>query len=64
MDQAYQSTTEERAKIEEIQDLLIERYVALREAHDKGQHARARWIETDINHLHREIREIRDWAKI
>jgi hypothetical protein len=64
MDQAYQLTTEERAKIEEIQDLLLERYVALREAYEEDQNARARRIEIEINELRREIEEIKGWAKV
>ena len=63
MDAAYQLTTEERARIEEIQDSLIERYVALREAHHKDQNVCAREIEAEINELRREIAEIKGWAR-
>jgi hypothetical protein len=64
MDGAYQLTTEERARIEEIQDLLIERYIALRDAHRKDHNIRARKIEIEINELRREIEEIKEWAKV
>jgi hypothetical protein len=63
MGEVHQLTTEERARIEEIQDLLIEQYVALKGAYDKGQNVRAREIEHEINELHREIEEIKEWAK-
>jgi ABC-type transporter lipoprotein component MlaA len=63
MDGAYQLTTEERARIEEIQNLLIERYVALRGAYYKRHNIRAREIEIEIDELHREIEEIKGWAK-
>jgi len=64
MDEAHPLISEERARIEEIQDLLIERYVVLREAHHKDQNARARDIETEIDELHREIEQIKKWAKV
>ena len=64
MDGAYQLTTEERARIEEIHSLLIERYVALREAHHKGYNIFPREIEIEIDELHREIEEIQGWAKV
>jgi|307.fasta_scaffold85306_3 hypothetical protein len=63
MDGANQLTNEERARIEEIQDLLIAQYVALREADNKGQNARAREIEVEITKLHCEIEQIKGWAK-
>jgi hypothetical protein len=63
MDQVYQLTTEERARITEIQDSLIERYVEQKEASDKGHQARAIEIQREINELHHEIEEIKEWAK-
>jgi hypothetical protein len=63
MDQVYQLTTEERARITEIQDSLIERYVEQKEASDKGDQARAIEIQREINELHHEIEEIKEWAK-
>jgi hypothetical protein len=64
MGQANWLTTEERARIEEIQDRLIERYVALKEALGTGQRARASAIEREINDLHRQIEEIKRWAQV
>ena len=53
---------EERARITEIQDLLIDRYVVQKEALEKGDHLRAKKIELEIKELHREKEEIRGWA--
>ena len=55
-------TPEERARITEIQDLLIERYVGQKEALDKGDHLGAKKIELEIKELHREKEEIQEWA--
>ena len=55
-------TPEERARITEIQDLLIDRYVVQKEALEKGDHLRAKKIELEIKELHREKEEIRGWA--
>jgi hypothetical protein len=63
MDQICQLTTEERARITEIQDSLIERYVEQKEASDKGKKARVIEIEREINELRREMEEIKEWAK-
>lgn len=64
MDQTHRLTPEERARITEIQDSLIGRYVAQKEALYKGQKARAREIEHEINELHRKIEEIKEWARV
>lgn len=53
---------EERAKITEIQDLLIDRYVEQREALAKGDNIRAKKIELEIKELQIEKDEIRKWA--
>jgi hypothetical protein len=53
---------EERARITEIQDLLIDRYVEQREAVAKGNNARAKAIEVEIKELQLEKEEIREWA--
>lgn len=63
MDQTYQLTTEERARITEIQDSLIERYVKQKEALDKGQKTCVIEIQREINELRHEIAEIKEWAK-
>jgi hypothetical protein len=55
-------TPEERARIAEIQDLLIDRYVEQREAVATGDNARAKEIEVEIKELQLEKEEIREWA--
>jgi hypothetical protein len=55
-------TPEERARITEIQDFLIERYVEQKEALEGGDNARAKEIALEINELQREKEEIKEWA--
>jgi hypothetical protein len=55
-------TPEERARITEIQDLLIERYVEQKEALEGGDGARAKEITLEIKRLQREKEEIKEWA--
>ncbi|HEX3524159.1 MAG TPA: hypothetical protein VHT52_18975 [Stellaceae bacterium] len=55
-------TPEERARITEIQDLLIERYVEQKEALEGGDDARAKEITLEIKRLQREKEEIKEWA--
>jgi hypothetical protein len=57
-------TEEERARKTEIQDMLIERYVELREVLEEGKKARARAIEPEIKELQREIESIEEWANV
>ena len=57
-------TPEERARITEIQDLLIEQYVEQKEAFAKGNKARARDIEFEIKELKREMERIKEWANV
>ena len=64
MEKSSQLTPEERAKITEIQDLLIDRYVAQKSAIEKGQVVRSRKIELEIEELKREIEEIKEWANV
>ena len=64
MGEAYQLTSEERARITEIQDLLIERYVALKEALSHGERASACEIEREIDDLQRQVEEIKKWGKL
>ena len=45
---------EERARIIEIQDLLIDRFVEHREATEKGQTWRAKELEAEIEELQNE----------
>jgi hypothetical protein len=55
-------TPEERARITEIQDFLIDRYVEQKEARERGHDARAKVIGREIKALQREKEEIKEWA--
>jgi hypothetical protein len=55
-------TPEERARIMELQDLLIERFVGHREAVAEGQEERVKTAQAEIDNLLRETREIEKWA--
>jgi hypothetical protein len=55
-------TPEERARITELQDLLIERFVEHREAMAEGQEERAKTVETEIDSILREKEAIEKWA--
>ena len=64
MEKSSELTPEERAKITEIQDLLIDRYVALKSAMEKGDKARSSEIEFSIDELKREIEGIKERADV
>jgi hypothetical protein len=53
-------TPEERAKVEELQDLLIERFVEHKEAVSDGDESRAKALEAEIDDLLSEKKEIED----
>jgi hypothetical protein len=55
---------EERARITELQDLLIERFVEHREATAAGQEARVKTVEAEIDSLLREKEDIEKWAAV
>lgn len=55
-------TVEERARITEIQDSLIERYVEQNEAIHEGDRRRAIALEFEIKELLREKKKIKHWA--
>jgi hypothetical protein len=57
-------TTDERARITEIQDLLIERYVEQREALEEGKKARAIEIGFEIKELRRDMETVKGSAKV
>jgi hypothetical protein len=57
-------TPDERARLTEIQDLLIERYVEKREALTKGQKIRAEEIDEEISDLQHEREKIDKWEKV
>ena len=55
-------TPEERARIMQLQDLLIDRFVEQREATAAGQEERAKIVEVEIDGLLAEKAEIEKWA--
>ena len=57
-------TPEERARIMQLQDLLIDRFVEHREATAVGQEERVRTVEGEIDSLLREKEEIEKWAAV
>jgi len=57
-------TVEERARITEIQDSLIERYVEQKEAIDEGNRRRAIALEFEIKELLCEKKKIKCWAAV
>jgi hypothetical protein len=57
-------TPEERARIAELQDLLIDRFVEHREATAEGEDERVRRLEAEIDDLLREKEEVEKWATL
>ena len=57
-------TPEGQARIMQLQDLLIERFVEHREAVAEGQEERVRTVEAQIDSLLREKKEIEKWAAV
>jgi hypothetical protein len=57
-------TPEERARITEIQDSLIDLYVEQKEALEEGRKARAIELVFEIKELRDEIEKIKDWASV
>ena len=55
-------TPEERARITELQDLLIDRFIEHREASADGQEERVKALEAEIDSLLREKEEVEKWA--
>ena len=53
---------EERARITELQDLLIDRFVEHREATAEGEEERVKEFEAEIDNLLREKQEVERWA--
>jgi hypothetical protein len=62
MEQNDRLTPEERARITEIQEFLIDRYVEQNEALEKGDNVRAKEIGLEIKDLQREKEKIKEWA--
>jgi hypothetical protein len=57
-------TPEERARITELQDLLIDRFIEHREAAATGQGERVKALEAEIDSFLREKEEIEKWAAV
>ena len=55
---------EERARITELQDQLIDRFVEHREATAEGQEERVKTLDEEIDSLLREKEEIEKWAAV
>ena len=55
-------TPEERARITEIQDLLIDRLVEQKEAAERGHGWRAQELESEIEELRREKENVVTWS--
>jgi hypothetical protein len=55
---------EKRARITEIQDLLIERFVEHQEAIEDRQEVRAKELEGEISELQREKENVTKWAAV
>ena len=62
MEQDKHLMPEEWARITEIQDLLIDRYVEQREALEEGKRCRAIELEFEIKELLHEKEKIKRWA--
>ena len=62
MEQNNHLMPEERSRITEIQDLLIDRYVEQKEALEEGQRCRAIELEFEIKELLQEKEQIKRWA--
>ena len=57
-------TPEERARITELQDLLIDRFVEQREATAEGEDERVKRLEAEIDDLLRKKEEVEKWATL
>jgi hypothetical protein len=55
-------TLEERARVAELQDLLIDRFLEHREAKAQGQEERVKTLEAEIDDLLREKQAVEKWA--
>jgi molybdenum-dependent DNA-binding transcriptional regulator ModE len=55
---------EGRARITDIQDLLIERFVERKEAIEEGREGRAKELEDEISKLQREKENVTRWAAV
>jgi hypothetical protein len=57
-------TPEERARIAELQEMLIDLFLEYSEAIGDGQGARAKELQAEIDDLLREKEDIEKWAAV
>jgi hypothetical protein len=57
-------TPEERARITELQEQLIDRFVEHKEATAEGEEERVKELEAEIDNLLREKQEVERWATL
>ena len=55
---------EDRGRLTEIQDLLLERIIERKEVIERGQDGRAKVLENEIKELKREKENIRKWITV
>ena len=64
MEKSNLLTPEERERITEIQDLLIDRYVEQKEMLEEGNETRSVEIDLEIKKLKRELEKVKEWANV
>ena len=64
MDKSNLLIPEERERITEIQDLLIDRYVEQKEMLEEGNETRSVEIDLEIKKLKRELEKVKEWANV
>ena len=64
MDKSNLLIPEERERITEIQDLLIDRYVEQKERLEEGNKIRSIEIDLEIKKLKRELEKVKEWANV
>jgi hypothetical protein len=64
MTQDWNLALEDRGRLTEIQDLLLERIIERKEVIERGQDGRAKVLETEIKELKREKENIRKWITV
>jgi hypothetical protein len=64
MTQDRKLAIEDRARLTEIQDLLLERVIERKEAIERGQGGRAKVLENEIKELKQEKENIRKWTTV
>jgi hypothetical protein len=55
---------EDRARLTEIQDLLLERIIERKEAIEQSQYGREKVLENEIKELKRQKENIRKWITV